>query len=455
MRPPEDRPNVILINCDDLGYGDLGCYGSTVNETPHLDRLAAEGVRFTDFYQAAPVCSPSRAAMMTGCYPSRVGLATNEHGGWVLFPGNAVGLNPEETTIADLLKQQGYSTAMVGKWHLGDQPEFLPRRHGFDSYYGLPYSNDMGIMEWREGYPPLPLLSDEEVIQEQPDQASLTERYVEQCVRFMRANRDRPFFLYFAHMYVHLPLYAPKRFLAQSENGAYGAAVECIDWSTGVLLHELRRLGLGENTLVIFTSDNGSRARDGGGSNAPLRGTKGTTWEGGQRLPCIVRWPGVVPAGGTCGEITTAMDFLPTLARLAGAEPPTDCIIDGHDIRPLVMCEDGAESPYDAFFYYLRDELEAVRSGRWKLHLKTGKLYDLEADVGEQNDVAADHADVVKALEARAEECRRDIGDGVTETRGRNCRPAGRVDDPRPLTEFDPDNPYMVAMYDWGDGPGR
>ncbi|MFO7957544.1 MAG: sulfatase [Candidatus Brocadiia bacterium] len=455
MRPPQDRPNILLINCDDLGYGDLGCYGSPVNKTPHLDRLASEGVRFTDFYQAAPVCSPSRAAMMTGCYPRRVGLATNEHGGWVLFPGNAVGLNPDEVTTADLLKGRGYGTGIVGKWHLGDQPEFLPTRHGFDTYYGLPYSNDMGIMEWRPDYPPLPLVSDEEVIQEQPDQASLTERYVEECVRFMRENRDRPFFLYFAHMYVHLPLYAPKRFLEQSENGAYGAAVECIDWSTGVLLHELRRLGLEENTLVIFTSDNGSRARDEGGSNAPLRGTKGTTWEGGQRLPCIMRWPGVIPAGSTCRELTTAMDLLPTLARLGGAEPPADRIIDGHDIWPLAVGEEGAESPYDAFFYYLSDDLEAVRSGRWKLHLKTGELYDLEADVGEQNDVASEHPDVIEKLEVKAEECRRDIGDGVTGDEGENCRPPGRVEDPVPLTEFDPENPYMVAMYDWGDGPGR
>ena len=273
------QPNILLINCDDLGYGDLGCYGSTSNDTPVIDRMAEEGMRLTDFYMASPVCSPSRGAMMTGCYPPRIGFGDFD-GQWVLFPGQGLGLHPKERTIASLLKDAGYRTMLVGKWHCGDQPDFLPTRHGFDHYYGLPYSNDMGRQGGRDTYPPLPLLMEEEVLEAQPDQRSLTERYVEQAVRFMRKNRENPFFLYMAHMHVHLPHYAPERFERESRNGEYGAAVACVDWATGVLLHELKRLGLDEDTLVVFTSDNGSRG-DRGGSNAPLRGSKGTTWEGG------------------------------------------------------------------------------------------------------------------------------------------------------------------------------
>ncbi|MFW6189159.1 MAG: sulfatase [Planctomycetota bacterium] len=461
MRAPTDRPNIILINCDDLGYGDLGCYGSRRNSTPALDRMAAEGMRFTDFYMAAPVCSPSRGAMMTGCYPRRIGFATFD-GRWVLFPGQGVGLNPDEVTIADLLKERGYATRIVGKWHCGDQPEFMPTRFGFDGYYGLPYSNDMGRQRGRENqYPPLPLLRDEQVIQQQPDQASLTERYVEDCVRFIRDNREQPFFLYFAHMYVHLPLYAPKRFMEQSRNGRYGAAVECVDWSVDVLLSELRRLGLDENTLVVFTSDNGSRNRDEGGSNAPLRGTKGTTWEGGMRLPCIVRWPGRVSAGETCSELATSMDLLPTLARLAGTREPDDRVIDGHDIAPLMLGEEGAESPWEEFYYYYRDRLDAVRRGRWKLRLQfdeEGKvvpdgeqLYDLQADVGETTDLSGDLPDVVAEMEEALNRGREELGDEATGAEGRNLRPIGRVEDPEPLTEYDPDHPYIVAIYDLED----
>ena len=239
MREPHDRPNIILVNCDDLGYGDLGCYGSPVNRTPALDRLAGEGLLFTDFYMAAPVCSPSRAAMLTGCYPRRIGMdAYGPERKPVLFPGDAEGLNPDEVTIATLLRRQGYATKLVGKWHVGDQSEFLPTRHGFDEFYGLPYSNDMGMQIQWPGYPPLPLMEDEAIVQQQPDQATLTERYVEQSVRFLRANRDRPFFLYLAHMYVHVPLFVPEHFLLSSRNGQYGAAVECIDWAMGALLHE-------------------------------------------------------------------------------------------------------------------------------------------------------------------------------------------------------------------------
>jgi arylsulfatase A-like enzyme len=390
--------------------------------------------------------------MMTGCYPRRIGFGTFE-GRWVLFPGQGVGLSTEEITIARLLKAQGYATKIVGKWHCGDQPEFLPTRHGFDSYYGLPYSNDMGRQVGRLHYPPLPLLRDEKVIQQQPDQASLTERYVEECVRFIRDNAEQPFFLYFAHMYVHLPIYAPWRFLKSSINGPYGAAVACIDWSVGVIMSELENLGLSDDTIVIFTSDNGSRAGREGGSNGPLRGTKGTTWEGGQRVPCIVKWPGLVPEGTVCRETATAMDFYPLLARLGGASVPDDRIIDGKDITPLITGEKGASSPHDSFAYYFMDELDAVRAGDWKLHLRKGgkpyrALYHLAEDVGETKNVIEDNPDIVRSLEEMAEELREDIGDLSAGMEGKNCRPIGKVQNPKPLTEYDPRHPYIIAMYD-------
>jgi arylsulfatase A len=454
MRPATERPNLILINCDDLGYGDLGCYGSTVNQTPHLDRMASEGVRCTGFYMAAPVCSPSRGAMMTGCYPPRIGFGLFDDGAWVLFPGHSRGLHPDEITIARLLKNQGYATALVGKWHCGDQPDFLPTAHGFDQYFGLPYSNDMGRQAgWKQHLPPLPLLRDEVVIQQQPDQAALTERYVAECVRFIRDHRNQPFFLYFAHMYVHLPLYAPQHWLSRSQNGAYGACVLGVDWSVGVLLRTLAELALEENTLVVFTSDNGARG-DYGGSNAPLRGRKGTTWEGGQRVPCIARWPGQLPAGAANPELMTAMDFLPTFARLAGGEAPQDRIIDGRDVFAALRGE--APSPHESFAYYIRNDLQAVRDDRWKLHMVVDGelaclLFDLKSDPGETSDCAAEHPQVVQRLLAAAEVYRQDLGDGRAGIAGNGRRPVGQVDDPKPLTFFDPDYPYVIAEYDLPD----
>jgi arylsulfatase A len=446
------QPNIILINCDDLGYGDLGCYGSTVNKTPALDKMAKEGMRFTDFYMASPVCSPSRGAMLTGCYPSRIGFGSFD-GRWVLFPGQGLGLNPEEITIARLLKEQNYATKIVGKWHCGDQKEFLPTRHGFDSYYGIPYSNDMGRQREDDKYPPLPLLRDEDVIQAQPDQTSITERYVEESVRFIRDNKEKPFFLYFAHMHVHLPHYPPQRFMPDSKNGVYGAAVACIDWATDVLLHELKDLGLDDNTLVIFTSDNGSRARDEGGSNAPLRATKGTTWEGGQRVPCIMRWPGKIPAGQTSNALTLSMDFYPTFAQIGGTSIPTDRIIDGNDIRPLMFGDPDAKSQHDAFFYYKRNTIEAIRSGPWKLHIRKddeeiNELYNLESDIGETNNVYDQHPDIIQSLMTKIDTCRQDIGDEAVGIKGQNIRPVGRVENPDTLTHYDPDHPYFIAMYD-------
>ena len=448
------KPNFIIVNCDDLGYGDLGCYGSTLNQTPHIDEMAAEGMRFTDFYMASSVCSPSRAAMLTGCYPPRIGFGDLD-GNAVLFPGDPIGLNPSEITIASLLKGVGYKTMLVGKWHCGDQPPFLPTHHGFDYYFGLPYSNDMGrqVESGRE-FPPLPLLRGSEVTQEQPDLTSLTERYVDAAVQFIRENRDSPFFLYFAHMYVHRPLYVPSRFLKESVN-PYAAAVACIDWASGVLMHELKRLSIEDNTLVVFTSDNGSRC-DYGKSNGSLRGGKFTTWEGGQRLPCIMRWPGTIPSGAECSELTASIDLLPTFAALAGLKPPQDRIIDGRDIGPLLKGEQTARSPHTAFFYYFKDDLEAMRSGKWKLHVRkqgkpTSELYDLVADVSESNNLYEAYPEVVHALELLLNECRDDIGDAALGVIGRNRRHVGRVDNPVTLTTYSPDHPYMVAMYDLSD----
>ena len=442
-----DRPNIILVNCDDLGYGDIGCYGSTVHSTPALDRLAAEGLRFTDFYMAAPVCSPSRAAMMTGCYPQRIGLESGEEI-CVLRPGESIGLSPAEITMADVLKSAGYTTKIIGKWHCGDQPEFLPTRHGFDSWFGLPYSNDMGIsVHYPDRFPPLPLMRDEDVIQVQPDQAALTERYTQEAVDFIRHVRQDPFFLYLAHMYVHVPLYAPERFLKQSRNGPYGAAVEHVDFVMAVLLHELETLGIDDRTLVIFTSDNGGAPRF-GASNAPLRGQKGETWEGGMRVPCLMRWPGTIPPAAESGHLCTAMDFLPTFARLAGVSPPDDRILDGRDLGRILVDPANAEDVRDAFFYYREHELQAVRSGDWKYHLRTGELYHLRRDIGETQDRAAEHPDIVARLESLAARCRADLGDSLTGTPGAHCRPCGRVDRPRPLVKLDPDCPLMIAMYD-------
>ena len=462
------RPNVVLINCDDLGYGDLGCYGSALNKTPTLDRLAADGIRFRSFYMASPVCSPSRGALLTGCYPPRFGFGSFD-GFPVLFPGQAIGLPPTEISLATMLSNAGYRTQMVGKWHCGDQPDFLPTNHGFEHYFGLPYSNDMGRQKDAPSnmpeLPPLPLLLDHDVIEQQPDQSSLTERYVVEAVRFMRAVRDEPFFLYLAHMYVHVPIYVLPRFAQQSQNGAYGAAVESIDWATSVILHELRSLGLDQDTIVIFTSDNGSLGNnpspfgsDGtplGGSNGPLRGTKGTTWEGGQRVPGIVCWPSRIAAGRVSDELVTSMDLFPTLAAVCGAEVPTDRTIDGRDVSAIWFDED-ATSPHEAFFYYWMNDLEAVRAGRWKLHFskrrtETSALYDLDADIGETTDVAEQHPGVVASLEAIAERARESLGDAITERVGADVRAIGRVENAAPLTSFDPDHPYYLAEYDLSD----
>ncbi len=312
------EPNVVLIFVDDLGYSDVGAFGSKLHRTPNIDRMAAEGRKFTDFYVSANVCTPSRASLLTGSYPRRVGLDESEKGQWVLFPGNQEGLHSDEVTIAEVLKSAGYRTAIVGKWHLGDQKEFLPTRQGFDSYFGIPYSNDMGHDSRPEpyGYPPLPLLRDEQVIEEEPDQRLITQRYTEEALAFLEKSKDESFFLYLPHTMPHWPQYSSEQFAGKSKNGPWGDAVEEIDWSTGQILAKLKELGIDEKTLVLFASDNG-RATRFGASNAPLRGGKGTTWEGGHRSALIARWPGRIPAGTTCGEMALSMDVLPTLAALA------------------------------------------------------------------------------------------------------------------------------------------
>ena len=424
----QTSPNVILINCDDLGYGDLGCYGSNRNRTPHIDRLAQEGIRFTDFYMASPVCSPSRAAMMTGCYPPRIGFGSF-HGEVVLFPGYDIGLSQEEVTVGSQLKAAGYATKIIGKWHCGDQPEFLPTRHGFDEYFGIPYSNDMGMQSDRPDNPPLPVLRNEKVVQQQPDQRGITERYTEEAISFIDRNKDEPFFLYLAHMYVHVPLFVPKQFLESSQNGAYGGAVECIDWSVGVIMDRLEELGIDGNTLIVFTSDNGSRAQGEGGSNDPCRGAKQETWEGGQRLPCIARWPKRIEAGETCDAVVTSMDFFPTFSALAGVSVPGGRKIDGYDISSL-MFNAKATGPNDSFFYYRQNSLEAVRVGDWKLHFrKQGhviqELYNLREDIGESRNRYDEAPEVVASLEAKADAIREDLGDEALGIVGKERDPLG------------------------------
>jgi len=457
--PRLSAPNIVLIYVDDLGYGDLGCYGSQKNDTPHIDRLAKEGMRFTDYYSASSVCTPSRAALLTGCYSGRVGFDVfgEKKNGWVLFPGYAEGLHPNERLLPELLKEKGYATCHVGKWHLGDQPEHLPTRHGFDSYYGIPYSNDMCITVKRKNYPPLPLLRNESVIQQQPTQAALIERYTEEAVSFIRANREKPFFLYLAHLHVHVPHYVMEPFASASRNGRYGAAVAAVDWSTGVLMAELKRQGLANNTIVIFTSDNGSRARDEGGSNAPLRGYKGQTWEGGMRVPCLVKWPGQVPAGQVSKALVTALDFYPTLASLAGHDVSTLPKHDGVNLLPVWRGESNGTSPREHFFYFKRNELQAMRSGKWKLRhaFETDKnsdpnrleLYDLSADIGETRDLAADHPAVVKQLSEAMGKIRGELGDARLGITGSERRPPAVSPNPKPLTTSDPEYPDIEPYY--------
>ena len=413
-------PNFIIIFTDDQGFEDIGCFGSPKIKTPHLDKLAAEGRKFTSFYSANSVCSPSRASLLTGCYPVRVSIPG------VLFPRHEIGLNPDEITIADLLKSKGYATSCIGKWHIGHKPKFLPTRQGFDSYYGIPYSNDMTIdpeanlaadIKLREGFTLerirsekpkkdfVPLMRNEEVIEYPCDQTTLTQRYTEEAVKFIEENKNKPFFLYLPHTMPHIPLFASEKFKGKSERGLYGDTIEEIDWSVGEIMKALRDNNLDENTLVIYTSDNGPWKLKGGrgGSAHPLRGFKFQTYEGGMRVPCIMYWKGKVPAGSSCDEIAATIDLLPTIAGLSGAELPNDRAIDGKDIWPLIAGKKGAQTPHEIYFFYKGNKLESARQGKWKLR-RSGKksqsveLYDLASDISESKNLAKENAILVNEM---------------------------------------------------------
>lgn len=446
-----DRPNFVLIFVDNLGNGDLGCFGSKLHRTPHIDRMAEEGMKFTSFYVASGVCTPSRAALMTGCYPRRVNMHVSDKNGPVLQPVAAKGLNPGEVTIAEALKAAGYATACFGKWHLGDQPPFLSTRQGFDEFFGIPYSDDMSKDKQPAAWPELPLLRGEKVIEAPVDRDYLVKRCTEEAVAFIERNRAQPFFVYLPHTMpgstAH-PFSSPA-FRGRSRNGDYGDAVEEIDWSAGQILAVLRRLDLEAKTLVIFTSDNGAvQHNPPQGSNAPYRGPAYDASEGAMRVPCVIRWPTRIPAGKRSDALCSTMDLLPTFAALAGAAlPPSP--IDGHDIRPLLFGEPGAESPWDreGFFYYRMEQLQAVRAGPWKLYLaldnkiinnarKTApsklELFDVRGDVGETREVSAANPEVVARLQSLAAHAREELGDGATAGRGQ--RPAGFSAAPKALT---------------------
>jgi len=440
----ERPPNIVVILADDLGYADLGCYGANGYETPHLDRMAREGVRFADFYVPQAVCSASRAALLTGCYPNRIGILG------ALGPSARTGINAAEVLIPMYLKQKSYASAVYGKWHLGHLPAFLPTRHGFDEYFGLPYSNDMWPKHPTARFPDLPLMERETTVGLNPDQTRLTSWYTERAVKFIETKRWDPFFLYVPHSMPHVPLHVAPRFEGKTARGTFGDVIEEIDSSVGEILDALKRTGQDDRTLVIFTSDNGPWLSygDHAGSAGRLREGKGTSFEGGVRVPFIARWPGKIPAGRVCKEPAMTIDLLPTFLGLSGAAVLSPRIIDGRDIWPLLSSKPGARSPHEVLYFYWGEHLEAVRSGKWKLHLphdyrsleKPGAggqpgqyvvkrigpaLFDLETDPGETRDLAAQHPDVVGRLNELAEKAREDLGD--TGRKGKNVRPAGRT----------------------------
>ena len=450
-------PNIVIIFIDDQGYGDIGPFGAKGYSTPNLDRLAAQGCKFTNFHVPQPVCSASRAGLLTGCYPNRIGI----HG--ALGPAAKLGLAGSEVTLAELVKQKGYATGMAGKWHLGRPKQFLPTHHGFDEYFGLPYSNDMWPLhpEAKKGaYPPLPLIEGDSEIKSDlghEDQNQLTTQYTERAVKFIEKNKDHPFFFYLAHTMVHVPLHVSGKFRGKSQQGLYGDACMEVDWSVGEVLAALKRGGVEENTWVIYTSDNGPWLSYGNhaGSAGPLREGKGTCWEGGTREPTLMRWPGKIPAGTTNGAMLMTIDLFPTIAKLIGAELPPHQI-DGLDVWPLIAGLKGASNLHEGYaFYYEQNQLQAVMGGdgRWKLQLPhsyrtlggrpggpdgspaeyesrkvdASELYDLQNDIGETTNVAEKHLEIVKQLEDFAEKTRADLGDSLTERKGKGVREPGRV----------------------------
>lgn len=448
---PEEKPNFIVVFCDNLGNGDIRCFNpETKHRTPNLDRMAAEGRKFTSFYATSGVCTPSRSSIITSCYPRRVNMHVSDKGTAVLQPVAPKGLNPDETTIAEVLKQADYTTMIIGKWHLGDQPPFLPTRQGFDHYFGIPYSDDMTKDKMPDVWPPLPLMRDEKVVEAPVDRDFLTQRYTEETIRFLEEHRSEPFFLYIPQAMpgsTKTPYSSPE-FRGKSANGEWGDSIEELDWSMGEIFAALKRLDLDEKTLVVWTSDNGAPLRNPPqGSNLPYVGPGYTTTEGGMRMPTIMRWPGKIPAGTECKALGSMMDFLPTFAGLADAPLP-EKTIDGHDILPQILGEEDTASPYDetGFFYYQIDQLQAVRSGPWKLYLPLeakrrslraksesapAELFNVRDDIQETKEVSADHPEIVERLMALAEKARADLGDEDKEGSGQ--RPAGWVENPKGL----------------------
>jgi arylsulfatase A-like enzyme len=461
--------NVVIILTDDQGYGDVGCFGGEGIRTPNLDGMAREGMRFTDFYVAQAVCTASRAALMTGCYPNRVGLQG------ALNHQSPIGIHEDELLLPEIFKSRGYATGAYGKWHLGAQPKFHPMRHGFDSFFGIPYSNDNGPLHpTMRGLPPLPLYEGQGILEQDPDQRQFTRRITDHAVSFIERNRERPFFLYVPHIMPHVPVHVSDAFRGRSKRGLYGDAIEELDASVGEILAALKKNGVDGRTLVVFFSDNGPFLSYGShaGAAGALREGKLTAWDGGMRSPCIVRWPGRTPEGSVCREPVMSIDLLPTLGRLIGATLPSRPI-DGLDILPILEGRPGARTPHEALYFYAGEELHAVRSGDWKLHfahdyltpdapLRTdGKpanfenmkplgmdasgirgiasrhgykvertlpaLYDLGTDPGERQDVAGGHADIVRRLQELAEKARADLGDTLTGRKGTGVRPPGRL----------------------------
>ncbi len=394
------KPNIVLIFTDDMGYSDIGPFGATKHKTPHLDRMAREGIKFTDFYVSSSACTPSRAALLTGCYADRIGMGAS-----VVFPGDKRGLNPSEITIAEMLKAKGYTSGCFGKWHLGDQPEFMPLAHGFDVYEGIPYSNDMwrqtGRKQVRRKHPPLPYIKQDKIVAHIPDvksQAELTDAYTDAAVSFIKANRDKPFFAYLPHSAPHVPLFANRARLKAAGGNVYKALITEIDNSVGRIIAAINESGIAKNTLVIFTNDNGGFGK---ALKGPLRGGKfGPKYEGHMRVSTLAWWPGRIPAGAVTSQIGTTADIFPTIAKLVGGEVPADRIIDGKDISDILLGKKGAKSPHTTLFY----EVDGVRQGNWKYVRYRKKadwfeeLYRLDQDLGEQNNLAARHPERVKAM---------------------------------------------------------
>ncbi|MFS4416053.1 sulfatase [Maribacter sp. 2307ULW6-5] len=446
-------PNIVLIFTDDQGYGDVGVFGAADIATPHLDQMAKEGVQLTSYYAAQAVCSASRAGILTGCYPNRIGIHN------AMMPNSGKGLHPGETTLAEMLRELGYKTAIYGKWHLGDAPEFLPTRHGFDTYFGIPYSNDMWPLHPQQGsvfnFGPLPLYENETVIDTLTDQSQLTTQLTERSVDFINQNKEQPFFLYLPHPQPHVPLYVSEKFKGKSNRGLYGDVIMELDWSVGQINQALRANGLEENTIVIYTSDNGPWLAYGNhaGSAAPFREGKGTAWEGGQREPFIIKYPAKLKAGQVLDTPLMAIDLLPTLAEVTGAPLP-ERTIDGKSAWPLLTGQTRT-SPQEAYFFYYRvNELHGVRHGKWKLYFPhtyrsmegqvpgrdglPGKyamkeveeiqLYDLEADIGETTNVASEHPEVVAKIRLLANGMRSRLGDSLLDLEGSETRSAGKLE---------------------------